>query len=92
MNLPNLEQRACNPISVLKTKIANELAECREERLFNQCQYQKENIKNGSPDHIRQEGLANQHQYQNEKNAYSATTTDEIRKFHATVQSTFALY
>ena len=40
----------------------------------------------------RQERLANQHQYQNEKNVYSATITDEIRKFHATVQSTFALY
>ena len=49
-------------------------------------------IKNKSADHIRQERLANQHQYQNEKNAYSATITDEIRKFHATVQSTFALY
>ena len=34
----------------------------------------------------------NQHLYQNEKNAYSVTITDEIRKFHATVQSTFALY
>ena len=33
--------------------------------------------------------LANQHQYQNEKNDYSATITDEIRKFHATVQNTF---
>ena len=32
------------------------------------------------------------HVYQNEKNTYSATITDEIRKFHATVQSTFALY
>ena len=36
--------------------------------------------------------LANQHQYQNDKNAETATITDEIRKFHATVQSTFALY
>ena len=71
--------------------IANELAQCREERLFNQRQYQKENIKNGSADHIRQERLANQRQYQNEKNVHSATITDEIRKFHATVQSTFAL-
>ena len=56
-------------------------------RLFNQCQYQKENIKNGSADHIRQERLANQHQYQNEKNVYSATIADEVRKFHATVQN-----
>ena len=39
-----------------------------------------------------QERLANQHHYQNEKNANSATITDEIRKFHATVQSTFAHY
>ena len=75
-----------------RQKITNELAECREERLFNQLQYQKENIKDGSADHIGQERLANQHQYQNEKNAYSATVTDEIRKFQATVQSTFALY
>ena len=74
-----------------RQKIANELAQCREERLFNQCQYQKENIKNGSADHIRLERLTNQHQYQNEKNVHSATITDEIRKFHATVQSTFAL-
>ena len=62
-----------------------------EERLFNQRQYQKENTKNGSAEHIRQERLGNQHQYQNEINAYSATITDEIRNFHATVQSTFAL-
>ena len=75
-----------------RKKNANELAECREKRLFNQCQYQKEKIKNESADHIRQGRLANQHQYQNEKNAYSAFITDEIRKFHATVQSTFALY
>ena len=81
-----------NPISVPKKKIANELAECREERLPNQRQHQKENIKNGSADHIRQERLANQHQYQNEKNVYSATITDEIRKFHATVQSTLVPY
>ena len=66
-----------------RQKNANELAQCREERLFNQRQYQKENIKNGPADHIRQERLANQHQYQNEKNVYSATITDEIRKFHA---------
>ena len=75
-----------------RQKFANELAQCREERLCNQCQYQKENIRNGSADHIRQERLANQHQYQNEKNVYSATIADEIGKFHATVQSTFALY
>ena len=75
-----------------RQKIAIELVQRREERLFNQRQYQKEDIKNGSVDHIRQERLANQHQYQNEKNVYSATITDEIRKFHATVQSTFALY
>ena len=36
-----------------KKKCANESAQCREERLFNQRQYQKENIKNGSEDHIR---------------------------------------
>ena len=75
-----------------RQKVANELAECREERLFNQRQYQTENMKNGSAGHIRYEILANRRQYQNEKNAYSATITDEIRKFHATVQSTFALY
>ena len=78
---------------MLKTKNCKWLAECREKRPFNQCQYQKEKIKNESADHIRKERLANQHQYQNEKkSAYSATITDEIRKFHATVQSTFALY
>ena len=53
---------------------------------------ERKKIKNESADDIRQERLANQHQYQNKKNAYSATITDEIRKFHATVQSTFALY
>ena len=92
MNLLNLEQRDWQPNQ--RQKIANELAECREERLFNQHQYQKENTKNGSADHIRQERLASQHLYQNEKNAYtcSATVTDEIRKFHATVQGIFALY
>ena len=93
MNLLNLEQSDWQPnLSIKDKKIANELAECREESLFNQRQYQKENIKNESADHIRQERLANQHQYQNEKNAYSATVTDEIRNFHVTVQSTFALY
>ena len=93
MNLLNLEQRDSQPnLGIKGKKIANELAECREESLFNQRQYQKGNIKNESADHIRQERLGNQHQYQNEKNAYSATITDEIRKFHATVQSTFALY
>ena len=93
MNLLNLEQSDWQPnLRIKDKKIANELAECREERLLNQRQHQKENIKNGSADHIRQERLANQHQYQNENNAYSATITDEIRKFHATVQSTFALY
>ena len=53
---------------------------------------QKEKIENESPAHSRQERLAHQHQYQNEKSAYSATITDEIRKFHAAVQSTIALY
>ena len=71
MNLLNLEQRDWQPNQ--RQKIANELAECREERLFNQHQYQKENIKNGSADHIRQERLANQHLYQNARNAYSVT-------------------
>ena len=65
-------------------KIANESAECREERLLNQHQYQKENIANESADH-RHERLANQHQYQNEKNVYNPTITGEIRKFHANV-------
>ena len=86
MNLLNLEQIDWQPNLSIRQKIANELAQCREERLFDQRQYQKENIKNGSADHIRQERLANQHQYQNEKNVYSTTITDEIRKFHATVQ------
>ena len=82
MNLLNLEQRDWRPnLSTKDKKNANELSECREKRLFNQCQYQKEKIKNESADHIRQGRLANQHQYQNEKNAYSATITDEIRKF-----------
>ena len=44
MNLLNLEQRDQQPDLSIKDKIANELAECREERLFNQGQYQKENI------------------------------------------------
>ena len=93
MNLLNLEQIDWQPPSQYRRqKIANELVQFREERLFNQRQYQKENIKNGSAHHIRQERLANQHQYQNEKNVYSATITDKIRKFHVTVQSTFALY
>ena len=34
-------------------KIGNELAEYREKRLFNQCQYQKEKNKNESADHTR---------------------------------------
>ena len=54
MNLLNLEQRG-NPIQYQRQNITNELAECREKRLFNQCQYQKENIKNESADHIRQD-------------------------------------
>ena len=69
-----------------RQKIASEFAECREERLFNQRQYQKEKNESDSADYIRKEKLVNQHQYQNEKNAYSSTITDEIRKFHATVQ------
>ena len=72
-----------------RQKIANELPQCREERLFNQRQYQKGNIKNGSADHIRQERLADQHQYQNEKNVYSATITDEIRKLLSRVHLLF---
>ena len=50
-----------NPISISKTKRqkknANELAECREMRLFNQHQYdyQKEKIICELADHIRQE-------------------------------------
>ena len=59
-------------------------AECREERLLNQRQYQKEKIANESADH-RQERLTNQHQYQNEKNVYNPTITGEIRKLHANV-------
>ena len=50
-----------------RQKIANELAECRENRLFNQRQYRKEKIRNESADHIRQDRLANQHQYQKEE-------------------------
>ena len=43
MNLLNQEKRGlANPISVSKTKIANESAECREERLLSQSQYQNE--------------------------------------------------
>ena len=46
-----------NPISVSKTINANELAECREMRLFNQHQYdyQTEKIICELADHIRQE-------------------------------------
>ena len=40
MNLLNLEQRDWHPnLSIKDKKIANELAECREERLFNQRQF-----------------------------------------------------
>ena len=54
MNLLNLEQRDWQPnLSIKDKKLQNELAECREERQFNQRQYKKENIKNGSADHIR---------------------------------------
>ena len=43
MKVLNLEQRDLQPnLSTQRQKIANELAECREKRLFNQCQYQKE--------------------------------------------------
>ena len=80
MNLLDLEQRdqqpGQSPSQYRRQKFANELAECREKRLFNHCQYQKDEITNESADHIRQERLANQHQYQNEKNAYSITITD----------------
>ena len=65
-------------------KIAYESAECREERLFNQRQYQKEKIANESAGD-RQERLANQRQYQSEKNVHNPCITDEIRKFHANV-------
>ena len=78
MNLPNLEQRDQQPgqSQYGRQKFTNELAECREKRLFNHCQYQKDEISNESADHIRQERLTNQRQYQNEKNAYSITITD----------------
>ena len=97
MNLLNLEQRDWQPKLSIKDKKLQMNQQNVEKRdnflsLFNQCQCQKEKNKNESADHIRQERLANQHQYQNEKNAYSATITDEIRNFHATVQGTFALY
>ena len=88
MNILNLEQRLATQSQYQRQKNANELAECREKRLFNHHQYQTEKkIIYESADHIRQERLANQHQYQNEKNAYSSTITDEIRKFHATVRT-----
>ena len=72
-----------NPISVSKTKNANELAECREMRLYNQHQYdyQTEKIICELADHILHKRLANEHQHQNEKNAYSSTITGESRKF-----------
>ena len=70
MNLLNLEQRDWQPnLSIKDKKNVNELAECRELRLFNQHQYQTEKNIYESADYIRQERLANQHQYQNEKNA-----------------------
>ena len=67
-----------------KKIIVNDSAECSEERLLNQCQYQKEKLANESADH-RQERLANQHQYQKEKNFYNSTITDKIIKFHANI-------
>ena len=65
MNLLNLEQRDQQPgqSQYQRQKFASELAECREKRLFNHCQYQTDEITNESADHIRQERLTNQHQY-----------------------------
>ena len=45
MNLLNLEQRLETQSQYQRQKITNELGECREERLFNQHQYQTKNIK-----------------------------------------------
>ena len=74
MNLLSLEQSDWQPnLSIKDQKIANELAECREERLFNQRQYQKEKIKKESADH--------------EKNEYSSTIIDEIRKWQMKVKN-----
>ena len=65
MNHLNLEQRDWEPnLSIKDKKNANELAECREMRLFNQHQYQTEKKIYESADHIIQERLKNQHQYQ----------------------------
>ena len=64
MNLLNLEQRDWQPgqSQYRRQKFANELAECREKRLFKHCQYKKDEITSESADHIRQESrLANQH-------------------------------
>ena len=89
MNLLNPEQRDWQAnLSTKNKKIANELAETVQPMSISE----RKKIKNESADDIRQDRLANQHQHQNQKNAYSATITDEIRNFHATVQSTFALY
>ena len=94
MNLLNLEQRNWQPNLSIKDKKLQMNWQNVEKR---DCSisvniHAKEKIKKESANIIRQERLANQHHYQNEENAYSATITDEIRKFHATVQSTFALY
>lgn len=49
MNLLNQGKRGLQPnLSIKDTKFANELAEFREERLLNQCQYQNEKIANES--------------------------------------------
>ena len=59
MNLLNQGKRGLQPnLNIKDTKFANESAECRGERLLNQCQYQKEKIANESADH-RKGRLAN---------------------------------
>ena len=92
MNLLNLEQRDWQPnLSIKDKKLQMNQQNVEKRDCSTNVNIRKENIKNGSADHIRLERLTNQHQYQNEKNVHSATITDEIRKFHVTVQSTFAL-
>ena len=66
MNLLNQGKRGLQPnLSIKDTKFTNELAEFREERLLNQCQYQNEKISNESAE-CRGERLLNQLQYQKE--------------------------
>ena len=50
----------------MREKKANESVTCRQQRLANQCQYEKEKKANESVT-CRQQRLANQHQYEKEK-------------------------